>query len=222
LRERVEAVSQSSEEMQAAMTAIQESSDSISRIIKNIDEIAFQTNVLALNAAVEAARAGEAGSGFAVVAEEVRSLAARAAEAARETTGIIEDSLERTRRGMEVNSQVSEHLREVVQHVGDVEGELGEITKGVREVGTSMQQLEGSVTEQSGSITEINTAVTQVNEVTQANAASAEEAASAAEELNAQSRMLNDLSVSLAILIEGNRRARKQQALTADAGDDES
>lgn len=203
LRSRVNSVNSSSSEMAEAMNAIRQSSDSISKIIRTIDEIAFQTNILALNAAVEAARAGEAGAGFSVVADEVRSLARRAAEAARETTTIIEDSLKRSEHGSMVNQQVMNHMEEVVKYVTAVEKELGKISLGVQQVGSSMTSLDASVTDQSQRIQEINSSVTQINEVTQSNAASAEEAASASEELNSQSEMLNELSRTLSKVIRG-------------------
>lgn len=203
LRQQVNSVEQSTGKMQAAMRAILESSNSISKIVRTIDEIAFQTNILALNAAVEAARAGEAGEGFAVVADEVRSLARRAAEAASETTGIIDDSKGRSQEGLAVNEQVVDHIREVLECVKGVGEELAHISSQVREVGTNMEGLETSVVGQSGRVGEINTAITQVNDVTQENAASAEEAASSSEELNAQAELLNEISDSLSTLILG-------------------
>jgi methyl-accepting chemotaxis protein len=211
LRKRVQSVEQATAEMQEAMQAILQSSNAISKIVRTIDEIAFQTNILALNAAVEAARAGEAGAGFAVVADEVRNLAQRAAEAARETTGIIDDSRERSQQGLTANEQVVDHIQEVLECVQAVGNELANIAGEVRQVGTNMKGLEGSVVEQSGRVGEINTAITQVNEVTQSNAASAEEAASSAEELNAQAEMLNEISHKLSSLILGSRSGVSQQ-----------
>lgn len=127
LRNCVGNVAASADELQIAMTAIKDSSQSISKIIKTIDEIAFQTNLLALNAAVEAARAGEAGAGFAVVADEVRSLAKRAADAARETSTMIEDSRQRSERGVSVNARVGQNLNEAMAKTQDVETLLNSI-----------------------------------------------------------------------------------------------
>jgi methyl-accepting chemotaxis protein len=205
LRERADAVSVSAKEMEEAMQAIKQSSDSISKIIKTIDEIAFQTNILALNAAVEAARAGEAGAGFAVVADEVRSLARRAAEAAQETASMIEDSMERSERGVRVNETVGQNLGEVLQKAEQVEAGLKSISSTVSEVNSSMEELEASVREQQDGIGQINTAISQVNEVTQGNAASAEEAASAAEEMNAQSVNLLEIVGTLTEMVSGHR-----------------
>lgn len=205
LRERADAVNSSAKEMEEAMQAIKQSSDSISKIIKTIDEIAFQTNILALNAAVEAARAGEAGAGFAVVADEVRSLARRAAEAAQETASMIEDSMERSDRGVRVNETVGKNLSEVLQKAEQVETGLKSISSTVGEVNSSMEELEASVREQQDGIGQINTAITQVNEVTQGNAASAEEAASAAEEMNAQSVNLLEIVGTLTEMVSGTR-----------------
>ncbi|MEX0322886.1 MAG: methyl-accepting chemotaxis protein [Puniceicoccaceae bacterium] len=211
LRERADAVSDSAKEMESAMQAIKQSSDSISKIIKTIDEIAFQTNILALNAAVEAARAGEAGAGFAVVADEVRSLARRAAEAAQETASMIEDSMERSDRGVRVNETVGRNLKDVLEKASDVEHGLKTISSVVSSVNEAMEELEASVKEQQDGISQINTAVTQVNEVTQSNAASAEEAASAAEQMNAQSINLTDIVASLNEMVTGGVEEKKPE-----------
>ena len=119
---RVHESNRSLDEMVASMTAIQESSQKVSKIIKTIDEIAFQTNILALNAAVEAARAGEAGMGFAVVADEVRNLAQRAAQAARDTTGLIEESIARAQGGTTKVGEVADAIRGITESVSDGEG----------------------------------------------------------------------------------------------------
>lgn len=175
------------ERMQAAMKAIQSSSTDISKIIKTIDEIAFQTNILALNAAVEAARAGEAGAGFAVVADEVRSLAQRSAIAARETADKITDASTRSAQGVELSLRVATNLADILEKAREVDQLVAEVATASRE--------------QSEGITQINTAITQMDKVTQANAASAEETAAAAEELNAQADGLHDASSQLAALI---------------------
>jgi methyl-accepting chemotaxis protein len=178
--------------MQAMNTSMQEiktSSDEIGKIIKTIDEIAFQTNILALNAAVEAARAGEAGMGFAVVADEVRNLAQRCAQSAKETAVKIEDAISKTAQGVEISTKVTQALQEIVTKVRQVD-EL------VAEVATASK-------EQSQGITQVNTAVGQMDKVTQSNAANAEESASAAEELNAQAESLKNAVKELQELVGG-------------------
>ncbi len=175
--------------MSAAMDAIKVSSDEIAKINKTIDEIAFQTNILALNAAVEAARAGEAGAGFAVVAEEVRNLAQRSAHAARETAQKIEDSIQKSVRGVTLSTQVASGLGEIVTQIRNVDTLIGEVTNASRE--------------QSAGIGQLNTAVAQMDQVTQGNAASAEEGASAAEELHAQSAALKEAVADLLRLVGG-------------------
>ncbi len=176
--------------MSAAMEAIKVSSDDVAKIIKTIDEIAFQTNILALNAAVEAARAGEAGMGFAVVADEVRNLAQRSAQAAKETTAKIEGAISRTSQGVEISRKVSETLNEIV-------------TK-ARHVDELASEVAGASREQSQGISQINTAVSQMDKVTQSNAASAEESASAATELNAQAAAMKQSVIGLLDLVGHN------------------
>jgi hypothetical protein len=164
--------------MNAAMEAIKDSSNDIAKIIDTIDAIAFQTNILALNAAVEAARAGEAGMGFAVVADEVRNLAQRSAQAAKETAAKIQGAIDRTTQGVEISSQVSRTLNEIVTKARKVDELAAEVA------GASREQTQG--------ITQINTAISQMDQVTQSNAASAEESAAAAEELNAQAAIMHE------------------------------
>lgn len=164
--------------MSAAMHDIKVSSDDIAKIIKTIDEIAFQTNILALNAAVEAARAGEAGMGFAVVADEVRNLAQRSAQAARETADKIEGAITKTAQGVEITERVAKSLGEIVDKARQVDQLVAEVCTASREQSQGVQQ--------------ITAAVTQMDKVVQSNAASAEESASAAEELNAQSFALRE------------------------------
>ncbi|MEI9998693.1 MAG: methyl-accepting chemotaxis protein [Verrucomicrobiota bacterium] len=200
-RSAAQTCSQRTEEMQVAMKAIQKastemavaihgittSSSSISKIISTIDEIAFQTNILALNAAVEAARAGEAGMGFAVVAEEVRSLAKRSADAAKETAAMIEAAVAQSQRGVEVNSKVTASIAEVVQKANGVRDSLGHIVSKAAEVDSVVGQITEASKEQNSGLEQINTAINLMNQVTQANAAGSEETASASEELTAQS-----------------------------------
>ena len=159
--------------MQNAMAAIQQSSTAISKIIKTIDEIAFQTNILALNAAVEAARAGEAGAGFAVVADEVRSLAQRSAVAAKETAEKIADTVQCSHQGTTLTNAVSQEFAQIVIKV-----------RGVDEI---VAQFAAVSQEQSEALSQINTALSGMDQVTQKTAAGAEESAAAAEQLSAQS-----------------------------------
>jgi len=178
--------------MSAAMADIKVSSDDIAKIIKTIDEIAFQTNILALNAAVEAARAGEAGMGFAVVADEVRNLAQRSAQAAKETAGKIEGAITKTAQGVGISQKVAETLNEIATKARQVDELVAEVTSASRE------QTQG--------ITQVNTAVGQMDKVTQSNAASAEESAAAAEELNAQAFSMKESVAELLQLVGGHRQ----------------
>jgi methyl-accepting chemotaxis protein len=173
--------------MQSAMERINRASQDITKVLKTIDEIAFQTNILALNAAVEAARAGEHGAGFAVVAEEVRALAQRAAGAARETAGMIERSVGESRQGMEISASVAGSFESIRGRVEKLDQLVGEIAT--------------ASAEQSKGIEQITQAVAQMDQVTQANAGSAEETAAAAEELNAQAVMLKDAVLQLQALV---------------------
>jgi len=179
--------------MNTAMLAIKDSSDDIAKIIKTIDEIAFQTNILALNAAVEAARAGEAGMGFAVVADEVRNLAQRSAQAAKETAAKIEGAIHKTAQGVEYSDKVSQALNDIV-------------TK-ARQVDELAAEVAGASTEQTHGITQINTAVVQMDRVTQSNAASSEESAAAAEELYAQAETMKKSVADLLRLVAGDGQA---------------
>lgn len=170
-------------EMMTAMEDINESSNKIAKIIKIIDEIAFQTNILALNAAVEAARAGEAGMGFAVVADEVRSLAQRSAQAAKDTADLIEDSVTKSEAG-------KTKLAGVVTSIHRISNEFTNL-------GTLVDEVSHGSKEQSTGIGQIGRALSQMEQVTQTTAASAEESAAAAEELSAQSESMKDLTERL-------------------------
>jgi methyl-accepting chemotaxis protein len=191
------------EEMRHAMDAIKASSDAIAKIIKTIDEIAFQTNILALNAAVEAARAGEAGMGFAVVAEEVRALAQRSATAAKETATKIEDAIQRSENGVVISGKVALVLGEIVEKGRKVDGFVAEIAE--------------ASSEQSQGIGQLNTAVGQMDKVTQSNASGAEETAAAAEELNAQAAALQGAIGELRRLVDGTEYAVSPDATSARA-----
>lgn len=173
--------------MSEAISDIEKASQETAKIIKVIDEIAFQTNLLALNAAVEAARAGDAGKGFAVVAEEVRGLAMRSAEAARNTTGMIEQSMQKARRGVEIASEVGGSLKEITTAANSVNRLVGEIAA------ASNEQAQG--------IGQISTAVSDMDKVTQTNAANAEESAAAAEELSSQSEQLRQIVSELSGMV---------------------
>jgi methyl-accepting chemotaxis protein len=176
-----------------AMDAIKGSSDEIGKIIKVIDEIAFQTNMLALNAAVEAARAGEAGMGFAVVADEVRNLAQRSAQAARDTAGKIEESIRRSNNGVELTRRVHEALTEIV-------GRVRKIDELTREISSASQ-------EQARGIAQTNGAVAQMDRVTQQNAALADEVATSATQLTNQAHQLLEVSSLLDGILSGTAQA---------------
>ena len=176
-------------ELTRSMEEISKASEETSKIIRTIDEIAFQTNLLALNAAVEAARAGEAGAGFAVVADEVRNLALRAAEAARNTSEMIEDTVNKVMDGSGLVSHTHEAFLQVAQSSKKVAELVGEISA------ASNEQAQG--------IAQVNIAVNEMDKVVQHNAANSEEFASASEELNGQARQMKGMVGELVTLIRG-------------------
>ncbi len=186
--------------MNQAMADIKAASNNISKIIKSIDEIAFQTNILALNAAVEAARAGEAGAGFAVVADEVRSLARRSATAARETAEKIEDSIGKSERGVQISEQVSKCFDEIADKI--------------RKVDDLVASIASASKEQSHGISQLNAAVGEMDKVTQSNAASSEESAGAALELNTQADALKEALEQMTKLMAGAKAAAETEAET--------
>ena len=176
------ATNQSQEQMKRmieAMNEISDASNEIGKIIKNIDDIAFQTNILALNAAVEAARAGEAGKGFAVVADEVRNLASKSAESAKSTADLIESSLEAIEKGSQIVIQTASALDDVVSS-----------SKKSAEV---IQYIADASIEQSQAIAQVNIGIGQISDVVQTNSATAQQSAAASEELSAQAQMLKEL-----------------------------
>jgi len=176
-------------DMMVSMGELKKSSDEIAKIIKVIDDIAFQTNILALNAAVEAARAGEAGMGFAVVAEEVRNLAQRSAQAAKDTASIIESNIELSEKGVEVSAKVNESLSEIFNESQKVNELIDEIAA------ASQEQAQG--------IAQINKAISQMEQVVQTNAATAEESSAASQELSSQAMNMKDIVNSLVQLVNG-------------------
>jgi methyl-accepting chemotaxis protein len=185
------------QEMMGSIQEIKQSSDQIARIIKVIDNIAFQTNILALNAAIEAARAGEAGLGFAVVAEEVRNLAQKSAEAAKETTGIIEANIGLSGKGATVVEKVRDAFNEITVQTNKVNQLMAEISAAGREQVQATDQ--------------INLSMAQISAVTMQNAANAEESAAAAEELNVQADSMKKMVQELSEMVNGKKATLKME-----------
>jgi methyl-accepting chemotaxis protein len=188
------------DEMMVAVKEINQSSQSISKVIKVIDDIAFQTNILALNAAVEAARAGQHGKGFAVVAEEVRNLAAKSAEAAKDTSGLIASSMEKAELGAKIAEETASSLAEIVS--------------GINESNQLVSDIALSSEAQSHGISEVNSGIDQVAAVVQMNSATAQESAASSIELSGQSDVLEDV-IGRFNLKGGHHKKLEQKTFTA-------
>ncbi|MCL1827626.1 MAG: methyl-accepting chemotaxis protein, partial [Candidatus Cloacimonetes bacterium] len=191
----VDSGNEAMEKMNKAMESILRSSQETAKIIKNIDEIAFQTNLLALNAAVEAAHAGDAGKGFAVVAEEVKNLALRSAEAAKNTNSLIEEAGKNSTVGSNIVEQVTNSFQEMKEQFNKVKSIVNEIS--------------ASSDEQAHGVNQISTGIQDMNRTTQQNAANAEESASASEELTSQAAELKEMVNSFALSRTGQRRIER-------------
>ena len=190
-------MSEAIDDMSDAVGRIKASSDKTAKVIKTIDEIAFQTNILALNAAVEAARAGDAGSGFAVVAEEVRNLAQSSAQAALETAALIDESGKDAESGVNYTEKVSELLQNVINE------NIDPIVEGIQEVNQINQEVANASNEQKDGVEQINTTVANMSDLTQQNASSSEESSAASEELAKQAEALKSLVNELSEVTSG-------------------
>jgi len=199
---------ESMHDLTVSMQEISTANEETYKIIKTIDEIAFQTNLLALNAAVEAARAGEHGAGFAVVAEEVRNLAMRSADAAKNTSELIEGTVKKTKDGSELVSKTN--------------GAFSEVSTSAVKVGELVAEIAAASNEQSQGIGQVNIAVTEMDKVVQQNAANAEESASASEEMNAQAEQMKLFVGDLVVLVggsgngNGNRAGNEKYAINVE------
>ena len=181
---------ESMKKLTISMEEISAASSETQKIIKTIDEIAFQTNLLALNAAVEAARAGEAGAGFAVVADEVRNLAMRAAEAAKNTSNLIEGTVHKINTGSALVRETSESFNLA--------------TESTTRIGVIITEIAGAASQQAEAISQVTKAIHEIDTVTQGNAAAAEESAAASEELSAQSEMMKGSVGQLLEMVGGS------------------
>ncbi|MCX5863485.1 MAG: methyl-accepting chemotaxis protein [Deltaproteobacteria bacterium] len=188
---------ESMRKLTVSMEEISAASAQTQKIVKTIDEIAFQTNLLALNAAVEAARAGEAGAGFAVVADEVRNLAMRAAEAAKNTSNLIEGTVQKVNTGSALVKETSESFNTAAEST--------------TRIGTIISEIAGSASQQANAVTQVTKAIHEIDTVTQSNAAAAEESASASEELNAQAEMMKASVGNLLEMVGGAEGPVKQR-----------
>jgi methyl-accepting chemotaxis protein len=204
IRQSAEKGSRQMSEMVAAVGAINQAGQDISRVMKVIDDIAFQTNILALNAAVEAARAGQHGKGFAVVSEEVRNLAAKSGDAAKETGALIANSIEKAELGSRIANETAASLAEIVAGIGNSNRIASEIAT--------------SSGEQSSGIEVVNNGIDQVAQVVQQNSATAEESAAASEELSGQSSMLRQLIAQFKLRDGGSRQSSSQYSTQYPAG----
>jgi len=207
MRDTINVVARANDSMTELTTSIQEismASEETQKIIKTIDEIAFQTNLLALNAAVEAARAGEAGAGFAVVADEVRNLAMRAAEAAKNTSGLIEGTVKKVKDGGDLVRKTNEAFSEV--------------SASSTKVGELVAEIASASSEQAQGISQLNTAVADMDKVIQQNAANAEESAAASEELSAQADQMRVHVQALLEVVGGNAAKGRRSPKSHNAG----
>jgi len=191
----IQGADESMKKLTASMHEISAASTETQKIVKTIDEIAFQTNLLALNAAVEAARAGEAGAGFAVVADEVRNLAMRAAEAAKNTSNLIEGTVQKITTGNALVSETSDSFYVASQST--------------TRIGTIITEMAGAASQQANAIIQVTQAIHEIDTITQSNAAAAEESASASEELNAQAEMMKASVGDLLAMVGGAADVRE-------------
>lgn len=208
LLQTVDEIKSSVDKLSSAVRETQIAGGEMVKIVRTIDEIAFQTNILALNAAVEAARAGEAGAGFAVVAEEVRNLAQRSASAARETTEKIEATIRRSEQGTHLSERLVSSLGQVENKSHSVRSVFDSITAHMQELTHSVSQIAIACQEQSTGISQINEAVLNMDTLTQSNASASEETASAATQLSAQADLLKNSVGDLRRMVDGSTNSR--------------